>query len=140
MTVIACNLKQMAGDSLVTAGSDHWYTSKLYRIDDGSVAGVAGCGGEDVVEWIKRGCVKGDEPKLADSDFYVMHLKRDGIYLYCNSLVPDKLKAKNHAIGCGAKVALFAMRKLKKLPRDACLAAIEVDHFCGGDVDVMALK
>lgn len=139
MTVVAATLKEMAADSLVTAGSDKWHTCKLYRMDDGTICGVAGCGGEAVVEWIKRGGRKGDEPAIADSDFYVLHLRFDGLYLYCNSVIPDKLKAKNHAIGCGAKVALYAMRKLKKSPKEACEAAIEVDHFCGGEVDVMRL-
>lgn len=141
MTVIACNLKEMAADQLVTAGSDHWYAPKLHRLDDGSICGVAGDSGADaVVAWLKRGGRKGDEPIVSERDFYVLHLTHTGIELYCSSTIPEKLTAKFHAVGCGGKVALYGMGKLKLSPVDAVKAACSVDVFCGGKVDVMRLK
>lgn len=141
MTTVACNLKEMAADRLVTAGTDWWHAVKLHRLDDGSVCGVAGDSGADLlVQWLKRGGRAGEEPDVREKDFYVMHLTHHGIYLYCGSTVPDKLTATCHAIGSGGKVAMYALKKLKASPEEAVKAAAEMDLFTGGPIDVMRLE
>ncbi len=139
MTVIACNLKEMAGDSLCTSGEySHYYTTKLYRMPDGSICGVAGNGGELLVDWLRKGADPDNRPSIEGS-FHVLQLKEDGIYLYPNTHLPDKIRGDYFAIGCGAEVAMYAMSK-GATPAAACAAASEVNLYCGGPIDVEKLQ
>lgn len=141
MTVVAANLKEMAADTLCIAGGSHTYTSKICRLDDGSIVGCAGTGSDAVVDWLKRGGGYRDAPPILEKDDWeVLHLRFSGLYLYTNSFYPMKLKEKNFAIGCGEDVAMYVMRKLKKSPVEACKEAIEMNHFCGGKVEVLKLE
>jgi hypothetical protein len=143
MTVIACSLREMAADRLCVVESRHYFAIKIFRLDDGTVVGGAGTGAEPVIEWLRRGTPRTDSPTLPadkdDSDFHVLHLRHDGIWLYTNSLYPDKLEEKNYAVGSGGRIAQFAMRDLRKSPAEACRIAIKHDLFCGGEVDVLRL-
>lgn len=142
MTVIACTLKEMAADSLCHEDDgSHYYAAKMIRLRDGSIIGGAGNHPEKIMDWIERGAPENDRPDFKEKtdDFSILHLRRDGIYLYVNSLTPHHLKEKNYAIGCGADVALYCMRRQKLAPREACAEACAVSMFCGGEVDNMEL-
>jgi len=142
MTVIACNLKEMAADSLCHEDdSSSYMADKLLRCEDGSIVGGAGNHPETVMDWIRRGKPANDRPAFdpEKDNFSILHLRPDGIWLYNNSLVGFRLKERNYAIGCGADVALYAMRRQKVSPKQACEEAISTNMFCGGDVDVMVL-
>jgi hypothetical protein len=144
VTCIACNLREMAADSLVQIeGNGHYFACKMIRLEDGSIAGGAGKGNgaELLMDWLAQGGLRGNEPEFKDPDFFVLQLKRDGIYLYADSCIPEKLKDKNFAIGSGSDYAKLAMRhpKLKMSPAGAVREAIKHDRSCGGGVDVMRL-
>lgn len=143
MTVIACNLDEMAADTLCHEDdSSHYHAFKMLRLPDGSIIGGAGSHPEKIMDWILRGRPDNDRPEFKEKtdDFSILHLRHDGIYLYVNSLVPHRLKEKNYAVGCGADVALYCMRKQKMSPAEAAKEATEINLFCGGSIEVMRLK
>lgn len=142
MTVIACNLTEMAADSLCHEDdSSHYYAEKMMRLRDGSILGGAGNHPEKIMEWIARERPENDRPTFSEKkdDFSIMHLREDGIYLYNNSLQGFKLKEKNYAIGCGADVALYCMRICKMSPAEAAKEATKINIFCGGEIDTLKL-
>lgn len=142
MTCIACNLKEMAADSLCHEDDgSHYHAHKMMRLMDGSIIGGSGNHPEKIMEWILRGKPDSDRPAFDDvkDDFSILHLKPDGIWLYNNSLNGFRLKEKNYAIGCGADIALYCMRILKLEPEKAVEESTKINMFCGGDVDVMRL-
>lgn len=142
MTVIACNHTTMAADTLwQSTNGSAFYAAKINQLEDGSIIGGAGGYHEEVMEWITRGMNQHDLPKLdPDADFDVLHLRRNGIYIFNTSLTPVKLNERNYAIGCGADVALYVMRVLKKAPAVAAREACKVLNLCGGRVDTLRLK
>lgn len=143
MTVIACNLREMAADSLChEEDSSHYFAKKMLQLEDGSIIGGAGNKPELLMEWLQRGAPRLDAPTIDPTrdDFTVMHLMHSGIVLYINSIVPIHLKDKNYAVGCGADIALYVMRVLKKSPAIAVREALKINMFCGGDVDTLKLR
>lgn len=142
MTVIACNLSEMAADSLCHEDdTSHYFAEKMMRLADGSIIGGAGNHPEKIMEWISRGSPDNDRPEFKEKtdDFSILHLKRDGIWVYINSIVPWRLKEKNYAVGCGADVALYCMRILKMSPAEAAKEATKINMFCGGEIDTLKL-
>lgn len=142
MTVIAANLSVMAADSMCHEDDGSVYMgNKMIRCDDGSILGGAGNHPEIVMNWIKLGSNLSDQPKFSyeDDDFSILHLRKDGLYLYCNSVIPYKLKDVIFAVGSGAEVALYVMRVLKKSPLIAAREATKINMYCGGPIDVMKL-
>jgi hypothetical protein len=143
LTVIACNLEEMAADRLCHEDdASHYYALKMLKLTDGSVIGGAGNHPEKIMEWIARGSPENDRPefKTKEDDFSVLHLSRDGIRVYINSLIPHRLTEKNYAVGCGADVALYCMRIQKMSPGEAAKEATKINMFCGGEIDVIKLK
>lgn len=140
MTCIACNLSTMAADTL-WAGADggHYFASKVFQLEDGSLIGGAGGGHETVMEWIIRGSNQHDLPPLPadDASYHILRLQKDGIYIYNSVLTPWKLKDRNYAVGLGADVALYCMRVLKKTPAVAVREAAKINRCCGGTVEVL---
>jgi hypothetical protein len=142
VTVIACSLREMAADSLChEEDSSHYFAQKILRLEDGSLVGGSGNKPEVLVEWLQLGANPMDKPFIdpVRDDFTVIHLTKDGIVLYINQAIPIRLKEKNYAVGCGADVALYVMRILKKSPAIAVREANKINLFCGGDVDVLKL-
>lgn len=142
MTVIACNLSEMAADTLCHEDdSSHYYATKIWHMPDGSIIGGAGNHPETVMQWIERGKQIAERPEIDEKrdDFSILHLTTAGIWLYNNSLSGFKLKEKNYAIGCGADIALYCMRIHKMSPADAAKEATKINMFCGGDIEVLKL-
>jgi hypothetical protein len=143
MTVIAANLKEMAADTLVGLDGGHnYYATKIFRLDDGSIIGAAGRGPslELVMEWLKQGEIRGNEPALDRPDFLILRLRRDGLYLYADSCIGEKMRVKNFSIGTGSDIALYAMRVLKKPPVIAVREACKIAQGCGGPIDRLVLE
>lgn len=142
MTVIACNLNEMAADTLCHEDdTSHYYAEKMLVCLDGSILGGAGNHPEKVMDWIRRGKPENDRPEFkGKDDFSILHLREDGIWLYNNTLHGYKLREKNYAVGCGADVALYCMRVLKMSPGEAAKEATRINMFCGGDIDTLKLK
>lgn len=144
MTVIAANLKEMAADTLVTLeGHPHYHTSKIFRLEDGSIIGGAGggLGLDEMLAWLKAGSIHGNEPDLKGADdFFILRLAHDGLWLYADSVYPDRLKEKAFAVGCGCDIALHTMRYGKrKSPADAVREVCKINPGCGLPVEVLRL-
>jgi len=142
MTAIACNLKEMAADSLChEEDSSSYMAAKMVKLPDGTILGGAGNNPEPVMDWIARGSPPNDRPEFdpETDDFSILHLKYDGIFLYQNKLVPMKLKEKTYAIGCGADISLYCMRVHRMAPALAVGEAIKINMFCGGEIDTLTL-
>jgi hypothetical protein len=143
VTVIACNLREMAAESLCHEDDgSFYYAAKMVQLEDGTIVGGAGNKPEGLIDWLVRGANPMDKPHIDPErdDFTVVHLTHNGIVLYINQAVPIRLKEKNYAVGCGADVALYVMRVLKKSPATAVREASKINMYCGGEIDVMKLK
>ena len=146
MTVIACNAKEMAADTLVTLDNHPGYhTTKIFRLGDGSIVGGAGGHGlDDMLAWLRAGEIEGNAPVFHEweraPDFVVLRLKPDGIWLYADGVYAERMKERTYAIGSGVDIALYALRHLKAKPADAVRAACKLSPGCGGPVETLRLQ
>jgi hypothetical protein len=142
VTIIACSLREMAADTLVQLdGHPNYHTTKIFRLEDGSIVGGAGSspGLDEMLAWLKAGELRGNEPSCGGSDFTILRLRPDGIWIYADSIYPDRVKEKMFAVGCGADIALYAMRHQKMSPAAAAREACKIVPGCGGEVEVLKL-
>lgn len=146
MTTIACNLREMAGDTRVTCegiGTDSYSNIKLF-VSYGSIYGTRGenCDGQvRGIEWLQDGKIpenRPDPPK--DADWQILELSPAGIALYNTWMERDLLLDTCMAIGSGRKVALYCMRVLGMTPAQAVAEACKMDDFSGPPVYVCSLK
>lgn len=134
MTTIACNLEMIVGDSLVShddIGTGAYLGMKLHRIGN-SIFGEAGedCSGIGIaLDWLRMGKHRADPPyPIEDSDWNLLELAADGIFVWDTWLRREPVYEPNMAIGSGRKVALYCMRVLKYDPLKAVAEAAKVDH------------
>ena len=139
MTVIACDGKTMAADSLMTMGSDIAAVSckKLYRVGD-SVVGFAGAIGiaHAVLEWLSIVYLTQDDPgeypdKNGEALILIMH--PNGQVNIMDSAGHEFPAGKPAAIGTGGTVAMTAMLCGKSV-KEAVKMATKYDAFCGGKI------
>jgi hypothetical protein len=141
VTTIACNLKEMAGDSCITfedigIGTGQAPTKKLHRIGK-SIFGERGenmAGVHIMLDWIRGGAKLKRRPDSIPkgADFYLLELSPKGIFLWTSDFERDVINEPNFAIGSGAKVALYCMRYLNMGPRKAVEEAARVDAYTKG--------
>lgn len=147
MTTIACNLREIAGDSLVSldgVGTDEFLSKKLYRIGK-SIFGETGENCNDVgiaLEWLKAGRKPKDRPRIVGgpSEFLLLELSPDGIFVWNTSLTRDPIKESCMAVGSGRKVALYCMRYLGMTPAKAVEEAAKVDRYTKPPIYVERLR
>lgn len=139
MTTIACNLKEMAADSMCSAGEVYYLTEgKIVRIGTDL---VGSCGSVDSIakflDWYEK---RGDIPDFGEGDeFESLALTPNGLFMYCNTCRPRKVLDPFLACGSGEQAALAAMH-LGKSPKVAVETAIKCDKNSGGPVIVERLK
>lgn len=148
MTTIACNLKEMAGDSCVTyddigIGTGQYSSRKVHRIGK-SIYGERGESTAEtpiLLEWIRGGCKASKRPKLSENaDFFLLELSPEGIFLWTHNVAREPLLEPNFAIGSGAKAALYCMRYLGMTPGKAVEEAAKVDAYTKGPFVVERLR
>lgn len=147
MTTIACNRKEIAGDSLVSldgVGSDEFLSKKLYRIGK-SIFGETGENCNDVgiaIEWLRSGRKPRNRPRIAGggADFLLLELSPEGIFVWNTSLTRDPLLEMFAAVGSGRKVALYCMKHLGMTPEKAVQEAAKVDRYTKSPVYVERLR
>lgn len=146
MTTIACNRKEMAGDTRVTldgVGSGSYSSIKLF-VACGKVYGVHGenCEGQiRGIEWLQEGMVpenRPDPPKGAD--WHIIELSPEGIALFNTWMERDALLESHMAVGSGAKVALYCMKHRGMSPAEAVREACLADDFTGSPIYVASLR
>ena len=147
MTTIVADVKRgvMAADSRVTTFSDltQYSTEKLYRIGK-SIYGEAG----DVENslkfrrWVQDGQLKKGKPSFKydnDSNFLILELSTDGLWLWDYTVVRQRLTEEVFAIGSGHKIALYAVRVLGKTAEQAIEEAAKIDIHTAPPVQVLKL-
>jgi ATP-dependent protease HslVU (ClpYQ) peptidase subunit len=142
VTVIAANLREMAGDSRVTVGSVFYASDKVFQIGK-SLVGVAGDANLTTkwLAWFRRECPADEVGMTLDDDhtFNAIVLNSGGLFVYGDCTEPDKLHDKHFAIGVGADIAMAAMA-LGKTPTEAVKLACRLDPMhCGLPVKTLSL-
>lgn len=146
MTTIACNLREMAGDTRACAddiGTDRYSTLKLFAAN-GALYGIQGsdCSGQGfAVEWLRAGAIVANRPSSPpkDADWHILELSRAGIAYWNTRMEHEPLLESSMAIGSGRKVALYCMRVLGMSPAQAVAEACKVDNYSGMPVYVVTL-
>ena len=146
MTTIACNLNEMAADSLVSddyIGVGVYLGVKLHVIH-GSLFGEAGeCvnGVGLALDWLRNDRKKYLPPTPEeDWDWRLLELSKDGIFVWDTWMRREPIREASMAIGSGRKVALYCMRILGMSPEQAILEAAKVDHHTRPPVAVERLR
>jgi hypothetical protein len=142
VTVIAANLREMAGDSRVTVGSVFYASDKIFQIGK-SIVGVAGDANLTTkwLAWFRKECPQDEVGMTLDDDhtFNAIVLNAGGLFVYGDCTEPDRLHDKCFAIGVGADIAMAAMA-LGKTPTDAVKLACKLDPMhCGLPVKTLSL-
>lgn len=137
MTTIACNLREIAGDTRVVwegAGTDAYRSKKIYA-GPNALYGVHGSNCDGVmhaIDWLKAGAPKLDRPEPpedCDWDWKIIELTEQGIALYNTLCERDLTLEPFLAVGSGAKVAMYCMKVLKMGPAQAVAEAAKVDDW-----------
>lgn len=143
MTVIAANLREIAGDSRVVCGSVFYTSDKVFKIGT-SLVGVCGDAGltTKFLAWFRKECPADEIGMTLDDDhqFSALVLRSDGLYVFNDCTEPDRVNSKFFAIGVGADIAMAAMA-LGKSPAEAVKLACRLDPMhCGLPVKSLALR
>ena len=142
MTVIAWDGKTLAADKQATQYSQKQVVTKIFKLDDGSLAAICGQAvyGLQIIEWLKNA---GDYPnnKATNEDSYaeVLHIKNGKLYKYSQLETPMLIEQDIFAMGSGQDYAIAAMHCGKSAKE-----AVEITNMycsdCGIGVDVIAYK
>lgn len=143
MTVIAANLREIAGDSRVVCGSVFYTAKKVFRIGN-ALVGVAGDAGltTKFLAWFRKECPPDEIGMTLDDDhtFSALVLRDSGLYVFNDCTEPDHIDSRFFAIGVGADIAMTAMT-LGKSPEEAVKLACRIDPMhCGLPVRSLSLR
>ena len=124
MTTIVCDMKCMAGDSLMNDAGLAATTKKVFRVGN-SLIGIAGsiAEGLEFVDWYKDRRKK--KPQLTEA-FQALVLTPDGIEAWEDNLIPIPIESFYYAIGSGRDYAMTSMYYGKSV-LDAAMVACEFD-------------
>lgn len=139
MTTIIVTPQLMVADSQCSYGDTKQYTRKIFRLKDGSIAGIAGDlpQGYELVRWLND---ETPNPPTKVDDCVVLVLRPDGtMWEFCGSLCPMPITESYHAAGSGMASALGAL-DAGATPQQAVEIAIKRDAYSGGTVVVERLK
>lgn len=139
MTVIACDGRQIASDSLMCYGSERAAQPgrKLLR-EFGRIFAIAGSViGKALVHWYMSGAHPDNAPRLGgDAHWQLLVVETDGRMLFFTSAVPYAQPAKApFTMGIGAAYAMGAMLAGASAKR-AVEIACELEVYCGGEIVV----
>lgn len=137
MTTLACNLKEMAGDTRISwdeVGMDTIQGVKLF-VGNGAIYGMTGGNCTGVIralEWLQSSRNPPDMPQPPeydhDWDWRIFELSSQGIAIYNEMLEREQSLEPMLALGSGRKVALYCMKYLRMSPAEAVREACKVDH------------
>lgn len=137
MTTLACNLKEMAGETRVTMegiGTDAFQAIKIFIGKDAiyAVTGENCTGSLRALEWLQSEQLEDRRPQPPeyehDWSWLIVELSADGIGIYNEYLEREQTLEPVLALGSGRKVALYCMKYLHMSPAEAVREACKVDH------------
>ncbi|MBP8233993.1 MAG: hypothetical protein KAY22_16975 [Rhizorhabdus sp.] len=144
MTVIAIKNGIIAADSQLTVDDSLKLScEKLFRVRDGVIGFVgATAPGNELLHHLRKAHCTDPLPLKSEGyareDFGALLLTRHGVYLYDNSLSPDRVTGAFFALGTGAPFALAAMH-CGRTAIESVRLAIKLNPYCGGPVRWMRL-
>ncbi len=135
MTTVIATEKAMAGDSRVTDDSTFFESKKVHRCKNGDLVGIAGSMTDALkfLEWYESGANKDSEPSFDDTNFNVMVVRKDGLFVFDDCLVPIRVDSGMFAIGSGRMAAMAAFHCGKSI-RECVEIACKIDVFTGGTI------
>lgn len=140
MTTIAASKRygMMAGDTKITddGGGIGFHSRKIWVVK-GDFVGVSG----DAVDipQFRKWYQNNDFNVHINKEFNGLVLTKSGrIYFYDNVLEPILVTGECYAIGSGAQIAMYIMKKGGS-PKDAVKAASEIDPNTGGRINTLSL-
>lgn len=139
MTTIVVTPQLMAADSQCSYGDTRQYARKIFRLKNGSIAGIAGdlSQGYELVRWLND---EVPNPPTKMDDCTVVLLRPDGtMWEFCGTLTAMPITEPYHVAGTGMAAALGAL-DAGATPQRAVEIAIKRDAYSGGDVVVERLK
>lgn len=144
MTVIAWDGRTLAADKRCSYGNSVRTVTKIRRLADGRLAGIAGSGaaGEAVIAWLNAGSGPHYYPEIQKSDDHasVLVIERDGSVLeYSKTAHPERYEDKFIAIGSGRDFAVAAMH-CGRTAVEAVELACQLDTGCGNGIDVLRFE
>jgi hypothetical protein len=138
VTCIAIRGRVIAADSQLTVDESLKYDcDKLFKVRDGIIGfvGATAPGMELLHHLQKHSCLEpiAGVDEYHRADFGALLLTKHGVYLYDESLSPDKVRGKFFALGTGALAALGAMDRGADAV-EAVRIACKYDAWCRGPV------
>lgn len=137
MTTIACNLREMAADTLVVNSGPMYHADKIFRIGL-SLVGTAGDGYMSLafIEWFKSTkrsmhTLQKMIPIEHRDDILMIELRPGGIHLWNGWGVAERIHNEFYAIGSGSMVAIAELKRGES-PAKAVMAASDWDENTKG--------
>lgn len=148
MTTIIADAKRkvIVSDSRITtqSGLTQYAAEKVYRVGK-SIYGEAGDNenGLKFRRWVLDGQPKKGRPAFGnttDDEFCVLEIDREGMWMWDQTMVRQKLLEDVFAVGSGAKIALYAIKVLGKSAEEAIEEAAKIDMHTAPPVQCLSLK
>jgi hypothetical protein len=140
VTVIVATREGMWCDSKVSAGGLNYPSEKVFRYK-GDMIATAGndTGIEKWLHWFKGDRKKPLTDIGTDDSFTVLVLNKEGLFIYDDCSLRNRITRDWHAIGDGA-IAAAAALKMGATPHRAVEIACELVDSCGLPVEAHKLK
>ena len=130
----------MAGDGLVCGGDTIFghNTVKVFRLNDGRIAGVAGgaFNAAPFINWLNDG---GDKPDFGEDSFDALVLHPDGSVQNYDKQCRAIPEAVPTACGSGRDIAIGAM-EAGATPEEAVDIASRRNAYTGGKITVLSIE
>lgn len=142
MSVVVWDGVTLAADKRSMCGDYVMQVRKIFRLDDGSLAGLVGevHRGVELIEWLNKSRDPKDFPRDPDDDTELLHIALDGtINSYHGNGYPITFEAPFAAIGSGMGAALAALY-CERTAVEAVEIAAKVVSSVGDGVDSMTLS
>jgi hypothetical protein len=143
LTVIAYDGKYVAADTLITGDSGMWHRTRKLDIHGTQVLATVGAAdhGEALMIWFKDGCNPAAFPhstQQKDAYLYVFEWSKP-VICFQTWPAPIVFPVTCFTAGTGGEIARAAMW-LDRDARQACDVAIELNIYCGGDIEYVDLE
>lgn len=141
MTIVFWDGKELIADRMASEPDSFFATTKIGKLKDGSLYGVAGNAHSGyILHWLNGERDPANYPSGTNAEGEVMVItKKNQIFIYNEHPFPDQVEMPHWAIGCGSVIALATY----KLVRDgvaSVLAVCELSPACGVGVDAISFK
>ena len=143
MSIVAWDGKIMAADKICTSADMRVTTTKIVKLDDGTVLAWVGeqGGGFALTEWYKNGKKRCDWPSVQGTENWTRLIVADetGVSFYEREPFPQKVEEHFMAWGSGRDFAMGAMA-MGASAKEAVEIASRFSISCGNGVDCFEVQ